>query len=67
MSLTEFDEEEIHRIWREDGYEDGIADGAQKKAIEAAVILINDFNIAPEVAAEKLGAPLDKVMDALKN
>ncbi len=66
MSLTEFDEEEVHRIWREDGYEDGIADGEQKKAIEDAVILINDFNISPEVAAEKLGAPLDKVLDALK-
>lgn len=39
----------------------GIQQGAQKKAIENALTMINDFNISPELASEKMGAPLEKV------
>lgn len=40
--------------------------GAQEKAVEAALTLIRDYNVTPEVAAEKMGAPLDKVLEAIK-
>ncbi len=40
--------------------------GAMEKSIEAALILINDFNVTPEVAAKKMGAPLDALYEALK-
>ena len=40
--------------------------GAQKKAIENALVLIHKYNATPEVAAEQMGAPLDKVLAALK-
>ena len=38
----------------------------EEKAIENALVLIKDFNASPELAAEKMGAPLDKVQEALK-
>ena len=46
--------------------EEGIAEGEAKKALEAALTLIRDYNETPEVAAEKMGAPLDLVLEALK-
>ena len=57
--LTEFDEEEFKRICYEDG--------AYEKAIEDAVVLVKDFNATPELAAQKMKAPLEKVLEALEN
>ena len=48
------------------GREEGRKEGAQEKAVEAALTLVHDYNATPEVAAEKMGAPLDKVLEALK-
>ena len=42
-------------------------EGIQQKAIEAALILIKDFNTEPELAAKKMNAPLEKVLEALKD
>ena len=36
MSLTEFDEEDTYRTWREDG----IIEGRQEKAIESAITML---------------------------
>lgn len=57
--LTEFDEEEYKRIC----YEDGV----YEKAIKDAVILVKDFKATPELAAQKMNAPLEKVLEALEN
>lgn len=65
MSLTEFDEEEFRRDMLAEGREEGIEIGAQQKAVEVAVMLVNDFDADPKVAAEKTGAPLEKVLEAL--
>ena len=43
--------------------EEAFEDGANKKAIEDAIILIKDFNVSPEIAAQKMNAPLDKVLE----
>ena len=75
MCLTEFDVESAIKTWREDGYEDGynegiaegLTAGERKKAVEAAVTLITDFKIDPKLAAEKMNAPLDSVLEALKS
>ena len=48
------------------GLEQGMQQGAQQKAIEAALVAIKDFGASPEAAAEKMGAPLDLVLEALK-
>ena len=40
-------------------------DGRNEKAIEDALMLIRDFNVFPEVAAEKVKAPLDLVLEEL--
>ena len=40
-------------------------EAAEDKAIEAALVLIRDYNATPEVAAQKMGAPLDRLLDAL--
>jgi len=50
----------------QDGKQAGIAEGEQQKAIEDAVMLVRDFNIEPKLAAEKIHAPLDKVLEALR-
>ena len=49
------------------GLSQGLAQGASKAKIEAAVIAVKDFNITPQIAAEKMNAPLDKVLEALAN
>lgn len=66
MCLTEFDEEEARRVWHEDGYTEGLTEGRSEKAVEAALILIKDFNAEPEIAAKKMNAPLEKVLEAIK-
>ena len=43
----------------------GIAKGIQQKAIEAAVKLVQKYKAKPEEAAADMGAPLDKVIEAL--
>ena len=45
---------------------DKIMEGRREKAIEDAIVLIRDFNVAPEIAAQKMNAPLDLVLEALK-
>ena len=44
----------------------GIQQGLQLKAIEAALVLIKDFNLKPEEAAQKIGAPLEAVLEKLR-
>ena len=70
MCLTEFNEEIAIQNWRYDGIiegrEQGIAEGSQQKAVENALTLVRDYNASPEEAAEKMGAPLELVLDALK-
>ena len=48
------------------GLAEGKTQGAMEKSVEAAVIAVKDFNIDPKLAAEKMNAPLDKVMEKLK-
>ena len=70
MCLTEFNEEIAIQNWREDGIiegrEQGLAEGARQKAVEDALVAIKEFGASPELAAEKMGAPLDLVLEALK-
>ena len=44
----------------------GIKQGEQKRAIEDAVLLIKDYNEKPEIAAQKINAPLEKVLELYK-
>ena len=37
-----------------------------QKAVEDAVMLVKKYNASPEKAAQDAGAPLDKVLEALK-
>ena len=40
--------------------------GMEQKAVEAALTLVRKYNVSPESAASDMGAPLDKVLEALK-
>ena len=40
--------------------------GIIEKSVEDAIILIKDFDATPELAAQKMNAPLEKVLEALK-
>ena len=44
----------------------GIQQGEQQKAIEAAILLIKEYHETPEVAAQKMNAPLEKVMELME-
>ena len=57
--LTEYDEEASIRGWRKDGQ--------QEKAIEAAIFIIKKYNESPEEAAKEMGAPLELVLEGLKD
>ena len=58
---------DITRAAKREGLRQRLAQGAQQKAVEAAVIAVKDFNITPQIAAEKMNAPLDKVLKGLAN
>ena len=47
-------------------YDNGKEAGAQQKAVEAAIMLVHDYNATPEVAAQKMNAPLELVLEGLK-
>lgn len=40
--------------------------GSEDKAVEGAVMLVNEYRETPEVAAKKMKAPLELVLEALK-
>ena len=44
---------------------EALSEGKIQGAIAAAVVAVRDFNIAPQLAAQKMNAPLDKVMEKL--
>ena len=50
----------------QDGKQAGIAEGQLNAKIEAAVMLVREFNVEPKLAAEKINAPIDKVLEALR-
>ncbi len=57
---------DIQRAAKKEGIAVGIEQGTRQKAVEAAVIAVRDFNVTPQLAAEKMNAPLDKVLEKLK-
>lgn len=62
MSLTEYDEEEFKRVCREDGYEDGLADGSSQKAIEDAENLLRE-GIPMETVSRCIGLTIEKLQE----
>ena len=50
----------------EKAYEEAFDEASHKKAIEAAIIAVKNFNVTPEVAAKKMDAPLEQVLAGLK-
>lgn len=58
MILTEFNEEQAHKAWREDG--------AEEKAEEATIAFLKK-GIPAETIAECIGLPLQKVLELQKN
>ncbi len=40
--------------------------GSQQKAVEDATIAVKEFKVSPEIAAQKMNAPLELVLEALK-
>ena len=47
-------------------FKNGLEQGAQQKAVEDAIMLINDYKEVPEIAAQKMNAPLELVLEGLK-
>ena len=66
MILEEFDEERFKRNMREEGYEDGLADGASQKALEDAENFLKE-GISVEIISRCTGLPLEKVQELANN
>ncbi len=66
MILEEFDEERFKKNMREEGYEDGLADGSFKKAIESAENLLKMGINTPEQISQAIGLPLEQVLQIQK-
>lgn len=62
MILTEFDEEVFKQNVREDGYLEGLEEGASQKAIEDAENFLKE-GISTEIIARCTGLPLEKVKE----
>ncbi|MBO6131713.1 MAG: hypothetical protein J6P28_07080, partial [Treponema sp.] len=65
MLCAKYDYKMDIAVKQEEAFEDGMEKGMQQKAIEDAITLVKEYSIAPEDAAEKMGAPLDKVLEKL--
>ena len=48
------------------GMECGIEQGIYKKSVEDALVLIRNYNVPAETAAQQMGAPLDMVLAELE-
>ena len=48
-------------------HDKGLAEGRNEKAVEDAVKIVKKYNATPEDAAKDVGAPLDLVLQALKD
>ena len=66
MCMTEFDEEEARRIWHQDGYTEGLADGEIKKAEEDAKNALS-LDLSPEQVSKITGLPVEKVLELQKS
>lgn len=58
--------ERLERAAFRNGHEQGVAEGEQQKAVEAAIIAVREFKATPEFAAQKMGASLELVREGLK-
>lgn len=61
MFIGEYDYDLDMQVKAEEAREEG----AQQKAVEAAVTIVKKYNAKPEDAARDMNAPLDKVLEAL--
>ena len=63
LILTEYNEEQAIKTWREDGYAEGREQGAQQKAIESATNFLKMNKLSPEEIAQGTGLPLEQVRE----
>lgn len=61
--LTDFDQEQYDRIRRREGYEEGVSEGAQQKAMEAAKNLLQMKVLTHEQIAQAENLPLKQVQE----
>ena len=66
MLCAKYDYKMDIAVKKQEAFEDGQIAGEQQKAIEDAIMLINEYQEKPEVAAKKMKAPHDKVLELLK-
>ena len=69
MLMTEYDYATDLRVHEEEAaeiaFEQGMQQGSAKSKLEAAVIAVKDFNVSPELVAQKYNVPLADLQSAL--
>ena len=66
MSITEFDQDLYDKCRRREGFNEGIVQGAQQKAIDAAINLLKMNILTPEQISQSLELPLERVLELQK-
>ncbi len=56
----------IEHLKVRDNIMEGLREGTQQKAIEAAITLVHKYKATPETAAKDMNAPLELVLEELK-
>ena len=64
LAMNLHDRDLIRRT-RKEALEEGVSQGIQQKALEAALILVRKFNVNPENAAVEMGITLESVLKEL--
>ena len=54
-------------VKKEEAFQDGMEAGSQQKAVEDAITLVQKYNATPEAAAKDMNAPLELILEGLKN
>ena len=61
LTLTKFDQDLYDRCRREEGYEDGVADGARDAKLETARNLLNMGVLTTEQIAQSTGLAAEEI------
>jgi len=64
MILSEYNEEAFIKTLREDGYDEGLAEGERKKAVETARNLYSN-GVSVDIIAKSLGMSQEQVQEII--
>ena len=65
-SAVNLHDRDLIRMAKKEGVLEGIEQGQAQAKLESAITAVKFFNVTPQIAAEKMGVPLEELQKALK-